>query len=256
MAQFGPMPKPNQAVGLLVCVAVLALGASSAVAAERIPGIDVSRFNETIDWERVGTTPIEFAFVAASRGSGEDCGVAPSQCGADPFYDANYAGATAAGIRVGAYHRAFTNGTGRRQVRRDAQAEARVFLDSVGDLQAGDLPPALDVESPFDGLKRRGLRRWIRVWLERVERRLGRKPIVYTNRTSWAQTGDTLSFARRGHALWVANWDVSAPLVPADNWAGESWTIWQYTSSGSVPGIAGRVDRNWLRGGFEAVSAG
>ena len=122
MAQFGPMPKPNQAVGLLVCVAVLALGASSAAAAERIPGIDVSRFNETIDWERVGTTPIEFAFVAASRGSGEDCGVAPSQCGADPFYDANYAGATAAGIRVGAYHRAFTNGTGRRQVRRDAQA--------------------------------------------------------------------------------------------------------------------------------------
>ena len=43
MAQFGPMPKPNQAVGLLVCVAVLALGASSAAAAERIPGIDVSR---------------------------------------------------------------------------------------------------------------------------------------------------------------------------------------------------------------------
>ena len=85
---------------------------------------------------------------------------------------------------------------------------------------------------------------------------LGRKPIVYTNRTSWAQTGDTLSFAQRGHALWVANWDVSAPLVPADNWAGESWTIWQYTSSGSVPGIAGRVDRNWLRGGFETVSVG
>ena len=119
---------------------------------------------------------------------------------------------TAAGIRVGAYHRAFTNGTGRRQVRRDAEAEARVFLDSVGELQAGDLPPALDVESPFDGLKPRGLRRWIRVWLKRVERRLGRKPIVYTNATSWAQTGDTLSFARRGHPLWVANWDVpSAP---------------------------------------------
>ena len=124
-------------------------------------------------------------------------------------------------------------------MRRDAQAEARVFLDSVGDLQAGDLPPALDVESPFDGLKRRGLRRWIRVWLERVERRLRRKPIVYTNRTSWAQTGDTLSFALRGHALWVANWDVSAPLVPADNWAEEAGRSGSTRARARCPGSPG-----------------
>jgi GH25 family lysozyme M1 (1,4-beta-N-acetylmuramidase) len=241
--------------GVAICIAVLAL-VSSAGAAERIPGIDVSRFNGEIAWGPVGGAGIEFAFVAASRGSGADCGVAPTRCGADPLYDGNYAGAKAAGIRVGPYHRAFTNGTGRRQVRRDARAEARTFVDSVGDLQAGDLPPALDVEAPFDGLNRRELRLWVRSWLARVEARLGRKPIVYTNATSWAHTGDTLSFARRGHPLWVANWDVRRPIVPADNWAGQSWSIWQYTSSGSVPGIDGRVDRNWLRGGFEALGAG
>lgn len=241
--------------GVAICIAVFAL-ASTAGAGERIPGIDVSRFNGEIAWERVGPAGIEFAFVAASRGSGDDCAVKPLQCGADPFYDGNHRGATAAGIRVGPYHRAFTNGNGRRQVKKDARAEAGVFIGAVGDLRAGDLPPALDVETPFDGLNRRELRLWVRTWLKRVERRLGRKPIVYTNASSWAQTGDTLSFARRGHPLWVANWDVRAPIVPADNWAGESWSIWQYTSSGSVPGIDGRVDRNWLRGGFEALSGG
>jgi GH25 family lysozyme M1 (1,4-beta-N-acetylmuramidase) len=255
LAEFGPMPTPRHAIALLVCVAVLALGASPA-AAERTPGIDVSRFNGDIAWEQVGASEVEFAFVAASRGSGEDCAVAPTRCGADPLYDGNYAGAKAAGIRVGPYHRAFTNGNGRRGVRKDARAEARTFLDSVGDLSADDLPPALDVEAPFDGLDPRELRRWIRIWLKRVERRLGRKPIVYTNASSWGQTGDTLSFASRGHRLWVANWNVRTPIVPADDWAGESWTIWQYTSSGSVPGISGRVDRNWLRGGFEAISVG
>jgi GH25 family lysozyme M1 (1,4-beta-N-acetylmuramidase) len=254
MAALGAMLRARSLGRVAVCVAALALAfAPGAIASERTPGIDVSRFNGEIAWERVGPAGIEFAFVAASRGSGEDCGVAPTRCGADPLYDGNYAGAKAAGIRVGPYHRAFTNGKGRRQVRKDARAEARVFLDSVGDLQAGDLPPALDVETPFDGLNRRGLRRWVRIWLKRVERRLGRKPIVYTNASSWAQTGDTSSFARRGHPLWVANWNVRRPIVPAENWAGQSWTIWQYSSSGSVPGIEGRVDRNWLRGGFEAL---
>jgi GH25 family lysozyme M1 (1,4-beta-N-acetylmuramidase) len=255
MTAFGSMLSSRSLGGVAVCIAVFAL-AASAGGAERIPGIDVSRFNGEIAWEPVGAAGIEFAFVAASRGSGDDCAVAPTRCGADPLYDGNYAGAKAAGIRVGPYHRAFTNGNGRRQVRQDARAEARVFLASVGDLRADDLPPALDVEAPFDGLDRRELRLWVRSWLARVERRLGRKPIVYTNASSWAQTGDTSSFARRGHPLWVANWNVRAPIVPADDWAGQSWSIWQYTSSGSVPGIEGRVDRNWLRGGFEALGAG
>jgi GH25 family lysozyme M1 (1,4-beta-N-acetylmuramidase) len=41
---------------------------------------------------------------------------------------------------------------------------------------------------------------------------------------------------------------VRVPRVPAANWAGESWSVWQYTSDGSVAGIDGRVDRDVLRG--------
>jgi lysozyme len=136
----------------------------------------------------------------------------------------------------------------------DARAEAALFVSSVGSLQPGDLVPAIDVESPFDGATAPQLRVWVRTWLKQVRRALGVRPIIYTNTTSWSATGNTLKFARAGHALWVANWGVSRPSVPAADWAGRGWSIWQYTSSGELPGIAGRVDLNRLRVRFSRLS--
>jgi GH25 family lysozyme M1 (1,4-beta-N-acetylmuramidase) len=52
----------------------------------------------------------------------------------------------------------------------------------------------------------------------------------------------------------VANWEVRAPSVPADNWGGRGWSIWQFTNSGRVAGISGRVDRNRLRVRFSRIS--
>jgi len=43
---------------------------------------------------------------------------------------------------------------------------------------------------------------------------------------------------------------VPRPLVPARNWAGKGWTVWQYTSKGRARGIDGHVDRNRLKKGF------
>jgi GH25 family lysozyme M1 (1,4-beta-N-acetylmuramidase) len=232
----------------------LALTASATAGAARLEGVDVSRFNERIDWQQVGASGIGFAFVQASRGTGNDCAVKPRRCGPDERYEYNYAEARAAGVAVGAYHRAFADGRGRSTTKADAKAEAGVFITAVGRLRGGDLLPALDIETPFGSLDAKGLRLWVRTWLKRVERKLGARPIVYTNTTSWAATGDTTEFALAGHPLWVANWGVRRPSVPASDWAGESWSVWQYTSSGSVAGIDGHVDRNVLRGGLTALS--
>jgi GH25 family lysozyme M1 (1,4-beta-N-acetylmuramidase) len=239
-----------------ICTALAWPSAAAAAPPPRLPGIDVSRFQETIDWPLVGGSDVQFAFVQASRGSGDDCAVKPRRCGSDGFYDSNYAEAKLAGIRVGPYHRAFVGGNGRAGVKADARAEAHVFLTEVGDLAPGDLRPALDMETPFADLSPVELRVWARTWLQRVKRALGVRPIIYTNVTSWAALGNPLSFARAGHPLWVANWNVSAPAVPAANWAGESWRIWQHSSHGHVPGITGRVDLDWLRGGWRSVTVG
>ena len=246
----------------LICAALAgtALWASCAVSASaapgRVPGIDISRFQGQIIWSSVADDGVRFAFVQASRGSGEDCSVVPRECGADGFYDFNYLEAKAEGIRVGPYHRAFVGGLKAGQVKTDARAEALVFTNAVGELEDGDLRPALDLETPFADLSSAELRIWARTWLKAVRRELGVKPIIYTNASSWNALGNPLSFARAGYKLWVANWNVRAPQVPAANWAGFSWRVWQYSSSGRVPGITGRVDLNWLRGGWHGLTVG
>jgi GH25 family lysozyme M1 (1,4-beta-N-acetylmuramidase) len=232
----------------LACLAAGTVLVPAPASAERLPGIDVSRFQGRINWELVAGDEVEFAFVQASRGSGNDCTVAAERCGPDEFYDRNYRRAREAGIRIGPYHRTFTGGRGPKSVRVDAREEANVFLEEVGDdFGPNNLPPVLDVESPFNDVSGHLLRRWIRTWLVKVEKELGVRPLIYTNVSSWSVTGDTTRFAEKGYRLWVANFDVSRPRVPADNWGGLGWSVWQYTSTGKVSGIAGNVDRNHAR---------
>ena len=255
------VPRPVWAAGAsallaFVLIAIVAVAPAPAGAAKGKRGIDVSRFQRTIDWAAVGSTKVRFAYVAASRGSGSDCLVAAGRCGEDRYFDRNYEGARANGIKVGAYHRAFASGKTRALAKKDAQKEARVFARSVGKVRGKDLVPALDLEAPFKNLSQDRLRYWTAVWLERVEKKLGAKPIIYTNASSWAATGDTQRFAKRGHRLWVANFDVPSPAVPAANWAGEGYAIWQHTSSGHVRGINGNVDKNKLGIGLGQLLAG
>ena len=240
----------------LALALLLPLAPTAGAARGPIKGIDVSRFQGRIAWNKVGKTDLRFAYVQASRGSGRDCTVVPEECGRDQYFARNYGNAKAAGLRVGAYHRAFAKGRTRSKAKQDARAEANRFIDVVGRVRSDDLRPALDVEVPFRRLDEGRLRLWIRTWANRAEKKLHVKPVIYTNSSSWLATGDTTSFARDGYPLWVANFDVRKPSVPADNWAGKGWTIWQYTSSGRVRDINGNVDRNRLKKGFGKLEAG
>jgi GH25 family lysozyme M1 (1,4-beta-N-acetylmuramidase) len=246
----------KKAVGVLVGLCLAAgLLPGSAIAGTKAMGIDVSRFQGPIDWPTVATTGgIKFAFVQASRGSGADCTVKPGQCGADPFFATNRVAAESNGIRVGAYHRAFAAGGTTTDARIDAIAEANVFLGAVGSLQSGELIPVLDAETPFSGMTTASLRTWIRVWVKKVTKRLGRKPMIYTNASSWGATGNTLEFAKAKYPLWVAEWGVSRPSVPASNWAGHGYSVWQYSSSGTVAGISGNVDQDRLGRGLAKIT--
>jgi GH25 family lysozyme M1 (1,4-beta-N-acetylmuramidase) len=248
------MSKPRLALAGALAASLLALVPAAAQAAPRPLGVDVSRFNGAIDWLQVAGSGRRFAFVQASRGSGLDCTVKPEQCGADPLWAVNSAAARAAGIRVGAYHRAFASGASRYAAKLDAGAEAAVFVSQVGRVAPGDLLPVLDVETPFTGLTPGRLRTWITTWMKRVHKGTGAKAIIYTNASSWAATGNATRFAA-GHPLWVAQWQVAKPtLVPAANWGARGWSVWQFTSSGSVPGIVGRVDEDVVRNGLAKIT--
>ncbi len=251
--QIGASRRP---IALLALCAALLGCLPAAEAKKRARGIDVSRFQGTIDWAQVAGSGIRFAFVQASRGNGFDCALVPESCGADPYFAFNRDAAKAYGIRVGAYHRAFVSGRTLAEAQADATIEADVFIAQVGALNRGELVPVLDVETPFVGVNPKRLTAWIRRWVKRVRKRLGRKPMIYTNASSWARTKNTREFARARYPLWVAHWGVRKPRVPAHNWDRRGWAVWQWTSSGSVPGISGRVDMNRLRVGLRKLTIG
>jgi hypothetical protein len=73
--------------------------------------------------------------------------------------------------------------------------------------------------------------------------------MIYLGNFFWrGSMRNTASFARRNHPLWVAHWYVGAPDVPGHRWGGRGYTIWQWSAGGRVAGIAGPVDRDWMKG--------
>lgn len=197
-------------------------------------GIDVSHWQGEIDWTQVAAADKHFAFMKAS----EDVDYV------DPTYGLNRARARAAGLVVGAYHFAQPDATPG-----DAVAEADHFLDTAAIAQ-GDLPPVLDLERSGD-LTTAQLQAWVRDYLGRIHDRTGVRGVVYSSPSFWSRyLGGTDWFATNGYrVVWVAHWTTALlPTVPASDWAGFGWTFWQYTSSGSVDGITGRVDLDRFAG--------
>jgi GH25 family lysozyme M1 (1,4-beta-N-acetylmuramidase) len=199
-----------------------------------VDGIDVSYHQGTIDWLQVGASGKTFAFVRTSAGS----------LTADTAYAANYFSAHAVGLAVGSYHFANPDFTPN-----DAGNEAAWFLRNASVIP-GDLIPVLDLEVS-NGLDPASLTTWAQTWLSQVSAATGVRPIIYTNPNFWATSmADTDWFARNGYSvLWIANWTTaSAPTVPAGNWAGSGWSLWQHTSAGTVAGISGPVDLDRFNG--------
>ena len=192
-------------------------------------GIDVSHWQGAIDWVKVRNAGKKFVIAKATEGVGHK----------DDRYERNKTGARAQGLAFGAYHFA--------QPANDPIREADWFVDNSG-YERGMLIPTLDLERT-GGRSATGLTNWTKAWLGRVYERLGVRPMIYAAPSFWrSNLNDTRWFADNGYAiLWVAHWGTTNPSVPGSNWGGRSWTFWQYTSNGSVPGISGRVDLNRFR---------
>ncbi|MEX0834271.1 MAG: GH25 family lysozyme [Actinomycetota bacterium] len=200
--------------------------------AGRAKGIDISQYQDVIDWPAVGDTSIRFVIARATRGNNY----------ADPMYDFNKDGAEGEGIHFTAYHYAKPDGG-----KPDALEEANHFVDNA-DLHSGNMIPALDLEQT-GGLSPRRMAQWAATWLNRVQNRIGVKPMIYTSPSFWKGALDnTRRFAKNGYRLWVAHWFTRNPDVPAQNWSRHGWTFWQWTDCGSVNGIDGCVDKDRYKG--------
>ena len=200
-----------------------------------VEGIDVSHWQGTIDWAAVAAAGKRFAYLKASD----------SFDFVDATYATNRAQAKANGLLVGAYHFARPDATAG-----DAVAEADHFVDTATPA-SGELLPVLDLEVT-GGLAATDLQAWVKAFMQRVYDRTGLRAAIYTSPSFWSsKMGNTGWFAANGYVtLWIAHWTSGpAPTLPASNWGGRGWSFWQYTSDGTVPGIAGRVDLDRYRSG-------
>lgn len=194
-----------------------------------VHGIDVSYYQEDIDWNKVAAEGHKFAFIRVSDGLYH----------IDSKFSQNWSGAKSAGIIRGAYQFFRPN--------LDAIEQAQLLLDKMGPLEKGDLPPVIDVETT-EGLSPSKVAGKVAEWINHIESKLGVKPIIYTGYYFWKDNVKSTAFG--DYLLWEAWYhdfqDTSfCPLTP-DPWI--KWTFWQWTSSGTVSGIRIHVDRDIFDG--------
>jgi lysozyme len=193
-----------------------------------VQGIDISRYQGTIDWNKVRRAGIHFAYMKVSEGGDH---VDSS------FYD-NWAAAKRAGVARGAYHFMYWCRTG---------AEQAVWFTQAVPQDASQLPPVLDLEWNHASLTcpkkvpREDALAKIRKMLEIMEYHTGKKPVIYTDITFHREV---LEGELPGYEFWLR----SVAAEPHQRYRDRPWTFWQYTATGRVPGIKGDVDRNTFKG--------
>lgn len=200
-------------------------------------GIDVSQFNYNVNWDLVKRAGYEFAMIRVGiRGYG-----AAGNFREDSNFRANIEGAKNAGLKVGVY---FVT-----QAITDAEAiqEADWVYERIKQYDI-DYPVAIDIEAPgledpsdiprTQNLDRNTRTRLAKIFCQRIQS-LGYTPIIYCN-VDWATNYLNMSELSE-YDTWIANYTYDINSKP--NYNGK-YSMWQYTNTGFVNGISGRVDLN------------
>lgn len=200
-----------------------------------VQGIDAARFQSSINWPVARANGVNFAYLKATEGGDL----------IDPKFKDHWRGAGRAGVLRGAYHFYYFC--------TEPEVQARWFIRHVPRV-AGSLPPVLDMEwNPFSPTcatvrppaaeVRAQMRRWLRI----VEAHYGQKAVIYTT-PKFYRENDLSQF--KGYDFWLRS--TAKPV--AETYPGQSWVFWQYSATGLIDGIDGKVDLNAFRGGANAWS--
>lgn len=179
--------------------------------------LDIYRYQTVDDWQAVKRHGVKAVWVKLTDGRGT----------AQVKGDKQTKGARdIAGIPVGGYHFAQPG---------NPEEQADVFTAELKRLRATDIPPALDIEAPFQ--PNAAARDFAIRFLNRMRHNGFDRLAIYMN-NSFASSLRPESWGIPGLVKWIARYGAK-PSVP--------WDVHQYSETGRVPGITGQVDLNESR---------
>ena len=187
-----------------------------------IKGLDVSKFQGEVDWERVKAAGYQFAMLRAGYGFNT----------VDPQFRRNASECNRIGLPIGAYWFCYAVSPS------SAVQEADGCLDTIADYKL-EYPVCYDIEqASVDYASGEGVtitpelaKQLVKSFCDRIEAK-GYFAMFYSNKNFLDQyLGDDIA---KRYALWYARY--------ADTFDGTDCAMWQYTSQGSVAGISGNVD--------------
>ena len=197
-----------------------------------VRGIDVSRHNGVIDWNKVKGSGVEFVIIRAGYGR-----VITQK---DDRFETNYSGAKAAGLKVGAYWYSYAMNA------YEAELEANVFLEAIKGKQF-EYPVFLDLEENKQfATGRANVSGMVDRFCRTVEK-AGYYTGLYMSRAQLLSYVDI--DVRNRYCVWCAEWAAKCTYSGA-------YGLWQYSEKGHVDGINGNVDLDYAYADFPTIIKG
>ncbi|MCR5580243.1 MAG: hypothetical protein K6F66_01525 [Pseudobutyrivibrio sp.] len=212
MFKASKLIKSLAAFALAVC---MILSTPLSVSAAGAQGVDVSKYQGSINWAAVAQSGVSYTFIK----------VGSTKSGVDPYFAANVQGAQAVGIRTGVYIYSYATTV------EAAVQEAQLVLQWIEPYNI-NFPVAFDIEDSVQkGLDANTCTAMANAFCGTIAA-AGYTPILYTY-TNFYKAHFTSGLA---YDKWIAQYSDHNDIA--------GWAIWQYTSGGAVAGINGRVDMN------------
>ena len=209
------------------------------VGGSSVLGVDVSHNQQTINWTKVYNAGYRFAFVKATEGDSRPPVIIDSN------FTRNMDNSKNAGILSGAYHFAHPE-------MNNATNEAEFFISVANNyLKQGYLRPALDLEKGCNYADKTVLSNWVNEFMSTVKRETGVEPLIYVTRD---YASNCLDNSIMQYNLWIAAPDgLNNPPTNLGIWS--NWDFWQYSWTGSVPGINSDVDLDVFSGDLSSLNS-
>ncbi|MDE1835749.1 MAG: PKD domain-containing protein [Euryarchaeota archaeon] len=215
-----------------------------------VNGVDTSHYETVTNWTNVLSAGYKFDFTKATQGASF----------VDPTFTTYMPAGKAAGLWMAGYDFACpATDSSVGCIATNATTEANHYLSIAAPyFSSGYLYPALDLEEGCGTISNNAMSTWVDMWMSTVQQYIaahdgytGVTPVLYTG---VSEVTGCLDPYLTTWPLWIANWGVSSPNTGI--WP--TWTFWQHSATGTVPGISGtsNVDLDYFQGDTAQLASG